>query len=136
MITKKRKIEIQKSLNTLNKNDIYSMLLFTLYKMRELPEYSTLSELSYVLDNDNLVKLISYFGGTTIRIPTLREMRLLTESLVLYEYVNLNGGQLAEGLAVICKSEFKQDEILEVYTKICEVVKNFDFERLATTNAK
>ena len=131
MITKKKKQEIQQALNSLDKDDLYSMLLFTLYKMRELPEYSVLSELSYVLDNNNLVKLISFFGGMTIRIPTLREMRLVTESLLLYEYVNLKGGNINEGLAVVCKKEFKQDEILEVYNKITEVVKNYDFERNA-----
>jgi len=131
MVSKKRKSEIKQTLNSLNKDDLYSMLLFTLYQMRKSNEYSTLSELSYILDNDNLVKLISFYGGTTIRIPTLREMRLLTEGLLLYDFVNIEGGTLTEGLAVIGKSEFKSDELLDTYYKISEVVGNYDFERTA-----
>lgn len=131
MVSKKRKSEIKQTLNSLNKNDLYSMLLFTLYQMRKSNEYSTLSELSYILDNDNLVKLISFYGGTTIRIPTLREMRLLTDGLLLYDFVNIEGGTLTEGLAVIGKSEFKSDELLDTYYKISEVVSNYDFERTA-----
>ena len=66
MIRKKRKTEIREALNRLNKTDVYSMLLFIIYKMRELPEYSTLSELIYVLDNENFIKFLNYYGGKTI----------------------------------------------------------------------
>ena len=129
MITKKRKQEIMESIAKLDKSDLYSMLLFTLYKMREIPEYSALSELSYILDNDNLTKLLAFYGGMTIRIPTLEELRLVTQALVLYQYVNIENGDLEEGLNVISNKEFKISDLLETYQKIVEVVRDYDFDR-------
>ena len=88
MINKKRKSEITASLNNLSKEDTLSMLLFTLYKLKNEPKYSVLSELCYILDSDNLNKFLSYFGGTTIKVPTARELRLLVQAMVLYQHVD------------------------------------------------
>ena len=44
-------------IDKLKDNDILSIAVFALYKMRELPEYSTLCELSYVVDKDSLLSL-------------------------------------------------------------------------------
>ena len=74
---KKRVTRIVESLNALDKTDIYSLMLFTLYKIQDLPQYSTLSELCYILDSSNLVKFLSYYGGMTITIPKLKDLRLV-----------------------------------------------------------
>ena len=129
MIRKKRKTEIKEALNRLNKTDVYSMLLFIIYKMRELPEYSTLSELIYVMDKDNLVKFVSFFGGTTIKVPTLDELRLVTKAMLLYQYVNLDNGDLQEDLEVICDKDYKKEDLLEVYMNIVSIASNYEFER-------
>ncbi len=127
-MTKKRTTKIVESLNALNKTDVYSLLLFTLYKMNEVPEYSTLSELCYVLDGDNLSKFLRYFGGMTIKVPTLREMRLLLQGLLLYQYVNIEEGEYNEALKALA-SEFTEEEIKTVYDKIVEVTRDYDFRR-------
>lgn len=127
-MTKKRTTKIVESLNALNKTDVYSLLLFTLYKMKEVPEYSTLSELCYILDGDNLSKFLSYFGGMTIKVPTLREMRLLLQALLLYQYVNIEEGKYNEALKALA-DEFSEEEIKTVYDKLVEVTKNYDFRR-------
>lgn len=127
-MTKKRTTKIVESLNALNKTDVYSLLLFTLYKMKEVPEYSTLSELCYILDGDNLSKFLSYFGGMTIKVPTLRDMRLLLQGLLLYQYVNIEEGDYNEALKALV-DEFSEEEIKTVYDKIVEVTKNYDFRR-------
>lgn len=124
----KRTTKIVESLNTLNKTDVYSLLLFTLYKMKDLPEYSTLSELCYILDGDNLSKFLSYFGGLTIKVPTLKDMRLLLQGLLLYQYVNIEEGKYEDALKALA-DEFTQDEIKTVYDKIVEVTKEYDFKR-------
>ena len=62
---------IKEELNQLKETDVYSMLLFVLYKMRGIEEYSILSELAYILDKKNLLNLCEYFGGLTIKIPTI-----------------------------------------------------------------
>ena len=127
-MTKKRTTKIVESLNALNKTDVYSLLLFTLYKMNEVPEYSTLSELCYVLDGDNLSKFLRYFGGMTIKVPTLREMRLLLQGLLLYQYVNIEEGEYNEALKALA-NEFTEEEIKTVYDKIVEITRDYDFRR-------
>ena len=128
-LSKKKKTKVQESLQTLNKTDVYSLLLFTLYKMHDIDEYSSLSELCYVLDNDNLIKLLSFYGGMTIRIPTLKEMRLMTQALLLFQYVNLEKGDFSEALETVCDNEFTETEMLEAYKKISDVVANYEFGR-------
>ena len=56
-------------------------------------------------------------------------MRLLIEALTLYQYVQLEGGNLEKLLPIVCGTEFKVDDMLEAYLKICEVVGNLDFNR-------
>ena len=58
--------------------DIYSIILFIIFKIKKLPEYAALSELVYVLDKDSLLKLCEYFGGTTIKIPTIEIRQMKT----------------------------------------------------------
>lgn len=128
MSKKKRVTKIVESLNALNKTDIYSLMLFTLYKMQDIPQYSTLSELCYVLDNDNLTKFLSYYGGMTITIPTLKDMRLILQALMLYQYVNLEQGDFNEALGAV-SDEFPVDQLKDVYTRISDIVANYEFRR-------
>ena len=128
-LSKKKKTKVQESLQTLNKTDVYSLLLFTLYKMHDIDEYSSLSELCYVLDNDNLIKLLSFYGGMTIRIPTLKEMRLMTQALLLFQYVNLEKGDFSEALETVCDNEFTETDLLDAYKHISDVVANYEFGR-------
>lgn len=125
---KKRTTKIVDALNTLNKTDVYSLLLFTLYKLHEDPKYSTLSELCYILDGDNLTKFLTYYGGMTITVPTLRDFRLITQALLLYQYVNLEKGTFEEALKVL-SDEFTETELKETYTKLLDVINNYDFKR-------
>ena len=67
---------LRNELNKLTDSDIYSLILFALYKMNETNEYSSLSELSYLLDKESLLKLCEFYGGTTIRIPTINELEI------------------------------------------------------------
>ena len=129
MTNKKRKQEVKASLNKLNKQDTYSMVMFALYKLKDDPNYSVLSELAYVLDNDNLAKVLTYFGGMTIRIPTLREFRLVLQAMILYYYVNLDNGSMDEALTTLCGEEFKKEELLETYQTVVSVVEDYEFGR-------
>ena len=64
---------IREELTKLKDVDVYSLILFVLFKARNVPELASLSALAYVLDKDNLLKLCEYFGGQTITIPTITE---------------------------------------------------------------
>ena len=62
---------LRKELDNLKMTDTFSLILFVLYKIRDVKEYSTLSELAYILDKDALLNLCEYFGGMSIKIPTI-----------------------------------------------------------------
>jgi hypothetical protein len=130
-VSKRKKTKIQESLQTLDKTDVYSLLLFTLFKMHDVPEYASLSELCYILDGDNLSKLLSYYGGMTIRIPTLKELRLMTQALLLFQYINLDQEPVnfEDALETVCNNEFNQKEMLDAYKKIADIVANYEFSR-------
>ena len=80
-------ITIREQLDSLKVTDIYSLILFTLYKLKDIPEYSTLSELAYILDKKSLLNFFEYFGGTTITIPTLKDFKLVIISSYIIFYV-------------------------------------------------
>lgn len=128
MIKKKRTTQIVQALNSLSKTDIYSLILFTIYKMKEIPEYSVLSELCYVLDGDNLMKFLSYFGGMTITIPTKEEFELLVQALLLYQAVNIEKEDYSDAIKAL-SADFTEKEIKEAYDKIIDVISKYDFER-------
>ena len=128
-MNKDTKVKVRQALDTLSKTDTYSLMMFTLYKLKDDPKCASLCELSYILDNENLIKLLSYYGGMTIRIPTLREMRLVLQALLIYEYVNLNGGSYDDAIRSMDKTEFTPNEIKETYQAILDVTANYEFKR-------
>ena len=125
--TNKRVSQVRTALDQLDKDDIYSLMLFALYKLRDMPEYLALSELCYVLDSDNLPKFLSFFGGMTLQVPTLKDMRLVLASLKIYQYVNIEHGEFEEALTASVTDEMSVDEVKDIYVKICEVMKNYEF---------
>ena len=128
MVKKKRTTQIVQALNSLSKTDIYSLILFTIYKMKEVSEYSVLSELCYVLDGDNLTRFLSYFGGMTITIPTQEEFDLLVQALLLYQAVNIEKEDYSDAIKAL-SADFTEKEVKEAYDKIVDVISKYDFER-------
>lgn len=109
--------------------DIYSLILFALFKLRDIPEYSTLSELVYVLDKDSLLKLCEYFGGLTLKIPTVEELESLVYSLLLYEYVNIENMSYKDACDIIGHSSKDLRKVKSDYNKLVEILDKYDFTR-------
>ena len=80
-----------KDLEKLREKDLVSLILFCIYKLSNDPEYSAISELIYVLDKDSLYKLCATYGGCTIKIPTIQELKTLVNVFLIYQYVNVDG---------------------------------------------
>lgn len=121
-------MRIKKDIATLKDTDIWSLVLFALYKIRSIPEYSSLSELVYILDRKSVLKLCEYYGGMTIRIPTVEELEFLVYVLVLYQKVNIEKMKYEDAVAEI---GFKSSELRRVksdYIKICEVLDKYEFK--------
>lgn len=109
--------------------DIYSIMLFTLFKMKDVPEYSTLSELAYLLDKESLLTLCEYFGGTTIKIPTIDELEMMVYTMILYQYVNIEGMPYSKAVEIIGHKSNDLRGVKSAYTKLCEVLKKYKFSR-------
>lgn len=120
-------MRLKKDLTTLKDTDIWSLVLFALYKIRSVPEYSSLSELVYILDKPSVLKLCEYYGGMTITIPTIDELEFLVYVLVLYQKVNI---EHVEYDTAIKEIGFKSSELRKVksdYQKVCEVLDKYEF---------
>ena len=46
-------------IDSLKEPDLYSILLFALYKLQNIPDYAVLSQLMYIFESDTLLKLCS-----------------------------------------------------------------------------
>ena len=121
---------IKTNLNKLHISDIYSLMCFILYKVQEVPEYAVLSELCYLLDGGNLTRLLTYFAGKTIKIPSNKDFAVLVDALLLYQYINIEGDSLIDAQNKITDLTAKQkDEALELYLKIMPIVKQYNINR-------
>lgn len=120
---------IKEELNQLKETDIYSMLLFVLYQMKNLPEYSVLSELAYVLDKQNLLNLCEYFGGLTVTIPTIDELESLLNSLLMYQYIEIEGMTYDEAINKIGFNSFDLRKVKKDYHKLSKLLENYSFVR-------
>lgn len=95
----------------LNKEDEYSAALMLLFVSKDNPRYSTLSELSYILDHDNFIKFIKYYEGQTISIPPIKETQKSLRMLMMYEYYVVEKLPWREALS---KSGFEEEESVAV----------------------
>lgn len=120
---------IKTDLDALKTNDIYSLILFVLYKLKDIKEYSTLSELSFVLDEENFLKLCEYFGGITITIPTINELEDIVDALILYQYVDIDGYEYNEAINLIGFDSHKLRHIKIIYKKIKETLSQYTFNK-------
>ena len=113
------------SLDKLSKKDVYSLLLFVLFKCRDIPELATISKLVYLLDEENFLKLIKYFSGQTITIPTIEDIRKLIYLLIMYQEVEINKSDIAESINSI--PEELRSSVLDNYDLIVSIMKEYSF---------
>lgn len=115
---------INTELDNLKNSDILSFILFTLFKLRESNEYSAISELAYILDKENLFRLCEYFGGLTITIPTVDDLEILLNALLLYKYVDIDKIDFEEAYLNI-KDGIDKLELKKCYLKIRELLRDY-----------
>lgn len=122
-----KRMRVTNELSKLNDRDLYSLVLFALFRLREIPEYSTLSELVYILDEKSMVKLCEYFGGLTIQIPTIEELESIVYSLLIYQDVNINGESYITAVDRINKDTSALRKIKADYERICKILDQYEF---------
>jgi hypothetical protein len=121
---------IKTNLNNLHLSDIYSLMLFVMYKLQDVPDYAALSELCYLLDGSNLTRLLTYFEGRTLQVPTAEEFANMSKALLLYQYINVDGHTLVEAQDRLENVTAKQrDQITELYLKILPIMRQYNIDR-------
>lgn len=120
---------IIKTLEQLEKKDIYSLILFVLYKMKGIPEYSTLSELIYILDNESFIRFLNYYGGKTISVPKIEDLSLILYALLVFERQENTDLPLDDILRELGISKKNKGDILKILNIIPELLKDYDFKR-------
>lgn len=121
---------IKSNLNKLNLSDIYSLMLFILYKTKDIPEYAVLSELCYLLDSNGIQRVLTYFAGKTITIPTETDFLILSNALLMYQYINIDQLSFADAQAKLGQLTAKQkDKITELYLQIIPIVNEYNIDR-------
>ena len=124
------KTSIKANLNTLHLSDIYSLMLFIIYKLQDIPEYAVLSELCYLLDGNNMTRLLTYFAGRTIKIPTEDEFATMSNALLLYQYINIEGNTLVEAQSKLEDLTPKQlEKVTNLYLQILPIMRQYNVER-------
>lgn len=117
---------IKQELGKLKEMDVWSLMLFVLYNYQNVPEYSAISELAYILDKKNLLKLCEYFGGTTIRVPTIHELETTLYAMLLYNYVHREQKDKTTAIELLhVENKHKLNEILEYYDALVNVMDSY-----------
>lgn len=119
-------MSIKRELEKLNQLDIWSLMLFVLYNLQKTPEYSALSELAYILDEKNLLKLCEYFGGQTIHIPTVDQLEETVYGMLLYQYVDIEKIPFEEAVLLLRVDKLKEKAIKNCYKTLKYVLSNYE----------
>lgn len=89
---------INKVLSKFKEQDVYALLCGYLFEFKNIPEYSVISELAYLLDRDSFVNLIDYFEGQTFTVPTKKDFQNAIRTLLLLQYFEIEGKPWKEAL--------------------------------------
>jgi hypothetical protein len=105
-------------------------MLFILFKVQEIPEYALTSELCYLLDGSNMTRLLTYFAGKTVTFPTESEMTVVTNALLMYQYINIDGETFTAAQNKLGKlSKKEKEEVTELYVQILPIMKQYNIDR-------
>ena len=111
-------------LDDFTSRDIYSILMYAIYSCTKDPEYATLSELIYTINEKDLLKLCAIFGGTTIKIPTLNELKLYLKALMICNDV-LHGTDFDVAYNKAELNNSQKAEVLKIYNILSKVIQSY-----------
>ena len=116
---------IKEELKKLNKIDIWSLMLFVLFNFQKIPEYSSISELAYILDEKNMLRLCEYFGGQTIKIPTIDELETTLYAMLMYQYIDVEKMSEADAVTLMNIDPDIIKSIKSIYKNIKTVLNRY-----------
>lgn len=117
--------QLTKDLNNLKESDLINLMLYGIYKLSGNPEYNSLCELIYVLDKDSLYKLCSVYGGTTIKIPTMDELKQMINVLLIYQKVH-EGLTFEEAYKEVDPLHDNTKDVFELYKAFSKLLDDYE----------
>ena len=124
---------VSKDMEVLKSKDIDSLVMFALYQIKDIPEYSTLSRMAYLVDRNSFLNICEYFGGMTVKIPTVQEVEDVTQALLLYQFVDVDGLDMKDAIS---KLSLKGNDIRKLksnYVRLKEVLNKYDIHSSSGT---
>lgn len=122
-------ITLNKKLESLTTEDVYSLLMFLLFKAEEVPEYAVLSRLAYLFDKEVLLTLCEMFGGMTIKFPTIGELENMLSALTVYTRIEVDKEEPKEVFKEVkkrCKDKgTKSGDIIKLYNQLREIMSKY-----------
>lgn len=109
------------------KQDVYAVLCAYLFELRELPEYSTLCELAYLTDVNSFVRLMKYYEGQTIKIPTREEFQSAIRTLLLRQYYEVEQRPWKESLQLAGFQSSEGRAAQNRLNKLKEAISNYNY---------
>lgn len=119
---------ISNQLDKLKISDTWSFILFALFKIKEKPEYSALSELAFVLDKDSLLNLCEFFGGLTITIPTIEELEDIVNALLLYQFIDIEHKDFDSSVEYFKQKQVNCRKLKDNYFNIKQILETYEFK--------
>lgn len=117
---------LMSNLDLLKKDDTLPIVSFCLYKLSNNKKYANLSELAYTLDMNNFIKVCNYFGGQTINIPTINEMKLIINGLLVYYETIIEKKDIDKAIKDLNITE-NVVNVKNIYLDICNIMKDYEF---------
>lgn len=90
-----------KTQTELIESQAFSAALLLIYQLKPIPKYSTISELSFLMDKQTLINFLNYYGGQSIKIPTIEEVTATLRTLSLYQYYVIDKYPWKESLKMV-----------------------------------
>lgn len=120
----------EKAIDNLKESDALAISTALLYVLKGTPEYSVTSEMFYILDRENFIRMIKFFGGLTLKIPTAGQLRDMIRVVLLYQYYDVDKMSWRDAYD---KSGFTRGEEYGAkirYERFKELLKEYNIPRL------
>lgn len=124
----KRTTRTNKNIDALKTKDIYHILLYAIYKCTNDPNYSVISELIYAMDEKSLLNFCSIFGGCTFRVPTIDELKIYTNGLLVYQLMIEEGLSFSEAFEETGLNSKYKKEVAKIYTVLKDIIDEYEFK--------
>lgn len=120
-------MSLYNDLKSLDEQQLFTTMLFVLYKLSDDPNYSAMSKLSYALDKESFLNLCEIFGGTCVRIPTLEEVNHVAKAFLLFQYINIDKMEYEDAVKKVFQKDEDSTDVTVIYGDLCKILQGYSF---------